>query len=127
VRTYYETTLTADFPNLYSRMWGNFTCGDGWECIIRNLSNQLDFLNEYAPLWVEAVQVKEKFGTLRYYVNISTDNKWWTDIVYALIDAAEARSALTCEECGSYGGKLRTGGWIRTLCDECEEKRGSSS
>lgn len=60
---------------------------------------------------VIAVQVKEKFGTLRFYVN---GGDRYTD---GVINMAEVMSAYTCEECGSPG-KSRTGGWIRTLCDK---------
>jgi len=35
---------------------------------------------------------------------------------------AENMAAITCEECGKPG-ELRTGGWMRTLCDEHEAER----
>lgn len=57
-----------------------------------------------------AEQVKEKFGTLRFYVREATPEQ------YALIEFAEAMSARTCEKCGSPGTP-RAGGWVRTLCD----------
>ena len=58
-------------------------------------------------------QIKEKFGGLRYYCSV--DN--YSD-VYALIQAAEAESFVTCEDCGKPG-ILRTGRhWLSTLCDE---------
>jgi hypothetical protein len=58
---------------------------------------------------VVAVQVKEKFGTLRFYVNGGDDT------TRGMIQMAEAMTAVTCEECGAPG---TTGGrgWIRTLC-----------
>ena len=65
---------------------------------------------------VVAVQVKEKFGGLRFYTNYS-DN-----VVNALISMAESMSYRTCEVCGTPG-KSRHGGWIRTLCDEHAEGR----
>ena len=55
-------------------------------------------------------QVKEKFGTLRYYCG-------GTDRIYAFVRLAERLSEHTCEECGRWG-KVRDGSWIRTLCDE---------
>jgi len=101
--------------------WG-FDVGGGWEPLIRELSQNLEFLNENTPVHVEAVQVKEKFGTLRFYVDGIEGGKFWADIVWALIDWAEAQSAWTCEVCGEWG-KRRDGGWIVTLCDKCEEER----
>jgi len=65
---------------------------------------------------VEAVQVKEKFGTLRFYVND------YTDAIENYINFAESMSACTCEECGKPG-KQTTKGWTITLCEDCQEKR----
>jgi hypothetical protein len=57
-----------------------------------------------------AVQVKEKFGGLRFYVQAATDKH------YSYISFAESMSYRTCEECGSPG-KTYTDGWHMTLCD----------
>ena len=62
-------------------------------------------------------QVKEKFGTLRFYVHKTTDAN------RALIDMAEHMSGVTCEDCGNRGIR-RGGGWIKTLCNEHAESRG---
>jgi len=57
-----------------------------------------------------AVQVKEKFGGLRFYVQAATDKH------YNYISFAESMSYKTCEECGAPG-KTYTDGWHMTLCD----------
>jgi len=57
-----------------------------------------------------AVQVKEKFGGLRFYVQAATDKH------YNYISFAESMSYVTCEECGAPG-KRYTDGWHTTLCD----------
>ena len=57
-----------------------------------------------------AVQVKEKFGGLRFYVQAATDKH------YSYISFAESMSYCTCEECGAPG-KTYTDGWHMTLCD----------
>jgi hypothetical protein len=57
-----------------------------------------------------AVQVKEKFGGLRFYVQAATDKH------YQYINFAESMSYRTCEECGNPG-KTYTDGWHMTLCD----------
>lgn len=58
---------------------------------------------------VVAVQVKEKFATLRFYVMDADDT------VYGMIRYAEALSGRVCEVCGSPG-KTVGKGWIKTLC-----------
>jgi len=61
---------------------------------------------------VEAVQVKEKYGTLRFYTNV------YDDRINSLTGFAESMSACTCEDCGSPGSP-DPGGWIKTRCDNC--------
>lgn len=60
---------------------------------------------------VVAIQVKEKFGGLRFYYS-GGDN--YIDGVVAM---AESLSYRTCEVCGAPGTSTE-GGWIRTLCEE---------
>jgi hypothetical protein len=66
------------------------------------------------------VQIKEKFGGLRFYTNGTTD------IHGAYIDFAECMASQTCEHCGKPGS-LRNSSWMKTLCDEhdaeAEKKR----
>jgi hypothetical protein len=70
---------------------------------------QLKTVPEACPQ-VVASQVKEKFGTLRFYYYGGDD------VVSGIERMAESMSAVMCEECGSPG-KPRSGGWIQTLCD----------
>lgn len=69
----------------------------------------------------EIHQVKEKFGTLRYYFG-TTKSGVESDIMYAIERWAENRSASTCESCGKFG-ELRGDSWVITLCDSCDEER----
>ncbi len=65
---------------------------------------------------VVAMQVKEKFGTLRFYYSGGDD------FVRGVAYMAESMSAVTCETCGAPGS-ARGGGWIRTMCDTHAEGR----
>lgn len=77
-----------------------------------NLAEALDKLPTIA-------QIKEKFGSLRFYVYNASEK------INNYITFAEAMSSRTCEVCGSPGSR-RDNGWIKTLCDkhhkEQEEK-----
>ena len=105
-----------------SLMMFGFDHGDGWNDLItvlcEGIQSHLDGLQRMAVFPespFEVLQVKEKFGTLRFYTN-------WTDSeIDKLIGEAEAKSAKTCEFCGK-DGKRRGGGWVRTLCDGCDEE-----
>ena len=90
-------------------------CGEGWYQIIDEALEKLSKIDE-----VVLFQIKEKFGGLRIYVGDkpSEHNKEIGDIIHA----AEEKAWKTCEYCGKPG-KTKGGGWILTLCDECEEKR----
>ena len=66
-----------------------------------------------------AVQVKEKFGGLRFYVQAATKEH------YNYISFAESMSYCTCEECGAPG-KRYTNGWHVTLCDIHAEMSGKT-
>lgn len=65
---------------------------------------------EYAKVPV-AVQVKEKFGSLRFYIHGGNDEQ------YALISFAERMSERTCEVCGKPG-KINKIGWLSCRCKE---------
>jgi len=67
-----------------------------------------------AELVPTVVQVKEKFGTLRFYIQAGTDAH------YNYISFAESMSAVTCETCGKPGKRLGRR-WIYTACEEHAE------
>jgi len=56
-------------------------------------------------------QIKEKFGTLRFYTDARVN-----------VEDIEKLSQITCERCGRFG-EYREGGWVKTLCLECNERR----
>lgn len=96
--------------------WG-FECDDGWFDIINtlcgNIQNYIDWQNKTGKNaeQVVAEQVKEKFGTLRFYYHGGDD------YIRGLVTMAESMSGLTCEVCGKPGS-LNDVGWLMTLCEE---------
>lgn len=90
-----------------SLMGFGFDCGDGWFDLIWRLCEDIEKLGP--PKGFEVVQVKEKFGELRFYANGSTD------AIEDRIDQATGESVKTCETCGAPG-ELQTGGWYFTAC-----------
>ena len=64
----------------------------------------------------EVLQVKEKFGGLRFYPNHHSD------AIDECIQKAQEQAVKTCMECGQ-AGKLRTSGWWHVTCDACEAAR----
>ena len=108
-----EKILKEKYPVILENMgtpyYGSIDVGDGWSGIIDKLCLQLS----ETPEPIKATQIKEKFGTLRFYTDVSTDQQ------DKFITSAENESAIVCEVCGRPG-KIRSSGrsWIKTLCDE---------
>jgi hypothetical protein len=122
--------LTKAFPLLY-RDKGlipfYFECHNGWFAIIYQLSAELERLIKKQKRWwkrlwrlfnriplpmTKVTQVKEKYGSLRFYISFGTAE------MYAAINKAEKLSEKTCEFCG-HPGKLHGKIWYYTLCDTC--------
>ena len=102
-----------------SGMGIGFRCGDGWYDIIYRLCERIEPL--VAALADRAsdfqiVQVKEKLGGLRFYVEGSNDE------IEAAIHSASELSILTCEVCGNPGNLEQDAtGWWKTLCASCRK------
>lgn len=106
--------LLRDFPKLYEHLERfGFRVDDGWEPIIRRLSEKLE------PLGVRAHQVKEKFGGLRFYFGFATDSlsPEQEAEIEAAIKEAEREADKTCEVCGEPGFLCVKGHWYKTLCE----------
>lgn len=126
-----DQQLCEKYPKIFSERHGDMTStamcwgfehGDGWYNLIdrlcANIQSHIDWTenNGGAVPQVVAEQVKEKFGTLRFYY------RGGDEYVRGLVDLAESMSGVTCEECGAPG-KRRSGGWLRTLCDTHAKER----
>lgn len=90
--------------------------GEGWKPIVSKAIKELEALGARID------QVKEKFGGLRLYYHMEPDGDHTYLKTDRIVDAAEAQCAITCEVCGEPG-KIRHGGWIKTLCDKHEAER----
>lgn len=112
---YLHNKYSTMFPE-EQRQWG-MGCGDGWFRIIDKLCANIKHHVEWKAKQnkpippVVVTQVKEKFGTLRFYYDGGDD------YISGLVSMAEAMSESTCEECGDVGSR-RGSGWIKTLCDK---------
>lgn len=126
----FVTRLQTNFPEMFSSQYGGIETNPGWWPLIESLSSVIHHhvkytnerratLLEHNPYGVEipdevepvtVLQVKEKFGGLRYYTSGGDE------FVSGAIRMAEAMSVKICEVCGNPG-KIREGGWLKTHCD----------
>ena len=119
-----EAALYKKYPKIFRQRklpmtetcmcWG-ISCGDGWYKIIDDLCADIQVFCDQNKCQIEATQVKEKFGTLRFYTGASCDS------VEDMIEEACKLSAKTCEHCGSTAkdAKLRGKCWLSTSCKKC--------
>lgn len=104
--------LTEKFNKIFSPDF-YFECDEGWYDLLSDLCSKIQsYCDEGKCEQVKALQVKEKFATLRFY------HSGGDDCVYKLIDEAEAKSAETCEITGGHGILHRRGYYYKTLCKE---------
>lgn len=82
--------------------------GKGWHSIVQSL---IDDAN--AEPDCQILQVKEKFGGLRFYTSGASPK------LNKLIEAAEEASNSICEFCGNPGEHKDIGHWIKTSCETC--------
>lgn len=94
-------------------------CGEGWKDLYQPI---IDYINSFNKdkkdeEQIHILQIKEKFGGLRFY----TDK--YTEKLRDMIRVAEAKSYNTCEICGKYIEKpINENCWIYALCQECRDK-----
>lgn len=114
--------LPSTFPRLFPTgqlAWG-FEVGDGWVPLIELLCARIDALLQTAPnASFTVMQVKEKFGTLRFYYLISNASDQVATAVQLAVEAAEKASQHICERCGASGETTDMKGWRMTLCPDC--------
>lgn len=116
-----DELICRTFPLLYrdrrapmtqtAMCWG--FPGDGWFSLLWECSAAIEAELAKLPEGERpcAVQVKEKFGTLRFYM--SGEN----DAISAAIRRAEERSRVECEDCGA-AGEVRGHGWLYCSCEK---------
>jgi hypothetical protein len=95
-----------------------FSHGDGWFNIIKNLVEDLSKIDDELKS-IKVIQIKEKFGTLRFYVEC--DKFIWKQ-VQDRIAKTDIESETTCEICGKTG-VLTTKGWWSVRCNKCIKEK----
>jgi hypothetical protein len=102
--------------------WGRWIGHDaGWYPIAVACDERLSAID---PDYV-VHQIKEKFGTLRYYCAPSGEPS--PELLNAfddIISEAERASALTCERCSEPGVLHETNHLVKTLCASCADTLG---
>ncbi len=141
-----EKQLVTKYPKLFSDYGEDmkdtplafgFECGDGWfnliEALCGSIQSHCDFINRiYPPIQIQAVavQVKEKYGSLRFYLDYHhAENLEDHDMekfhktchfIDGMVSMAEAMSERVCGHCGEAFRLDRNRPFPHSICDACE-------
>lgn len=140
--------LCKKYPSIFREMGGDpkdscmawgIECGDGWhdllDILCKTITSHVDHANRLWPslkFAVVAAQVKEKYGSLRFYTDfvyahdleihdLDKVNKYINEI-NGMIMMAEIMSAHICENCGEKGTRGNEV-FPRVECDSCNTLR----
>lgn len=89
-----------------------------WVPLVDSLCQELqEFYDTKQIEQGKCVQVKEKFGTLRFYTHVSLDGE------DEIISKYERKSMEICQECGCTDCNIiKTKSWVTYLCKPCTIK-----
>lgn len=128
-----QTSIKSAYPDLFRISRSNPTaiqyrgieCGDGWLEIVQQFCADItaiaanDGLTINTENYPKFLQIKEKFGNLRIYMNLAGLSSAGLDLARDKIFQAEGSSLGVCERCGEPG-ELRKSSWWHVKCDACE-------
>jgi len=126
-----DDLLVSKYPKIFKNRnasmletamcWG-FDCRNGWFWLLDNLCKCIQSYLDNNPHLkvgqVVATQVKEKYGSLRFYYEGGNET------IHGMVWLAEHQSYNICEECGATEDIGNTAGWISIRCKTCAEKEG---
>lgn len=130
MKTELEMELVKKYPKILKNYKGDplqtcmcfgMECGDGWYKLLDDCMNKIQYFcdvcsKEGEEVQVVADQIKEKFGTLRFYISSYCSNDIQNDIIDDIVAEAERQSEHICEETGEMGSVCKRGGWLKCLC-----------
>ena len=111
-----KAELRAKFPRLYADVergsaWSmdHVSCGRGWRALIQRV-----FMIAESDPDVRVGQVKEKWGSLRIYLDYPDEKP----VLALAVRAARKESESTCEACGEPGDLAQLPPhWVKALCE----------
>lgn len=132
--------VTAAFERLTKIPDYGFSCDDGWMPLLGIIAREIAAIPKADRKGFRLDQVKEKWGTLRFYYSFGNRNKVSEISIVSpdgisstrlksgtsearskiakIVTAAETASYFICEECGRPGRPGSTGSYVQTLCHE---------
>ena len=127
---------------VYNTFWAyGYEHGSGWYNLLCEMCDEIiaAYTNANEPLDITVQQVKEKFGSLRFYYSVGGVNRHFHAIdclghgtfrispvqkpvhreIAHIVQRYEQKSKTVCEKCGKHGVLRSDLRWVLTLCDDC--------
>ena len=103
----------------------------GWFALVDRLCSDIEALLRNRAERFVVVQVKEKFGGLRFYYDwddagdaaVDLETPLLRERVRALVDETRRRTTLICQRCGAPAVLKSHGGWTAALCHQHASQR----
>ena len=112
--------LLEKYPKIFDRCIYNigWHVPETWISLVDELCTEIQKACDEQGHQITCVQMKEKFGALRFYVHQASPE------IYTLITKYENMSIEICQECGCKDCNISptTSEWIIYLCDSCKIK-----
>jgi predicted transposase YbfD/YdcC len=110
------SSLQSKYPEFF-REHRTIECSNGWYHIVKDALKSF----RHRKINININQIKEKFGGLRIYFDISeeefaVDRALMHNEAEQIVREAEMKSMKTCKICGKAGKTININGWYRTLC-----------
>lgn len=103
----YNFTWLDDMPTGWRLAFGEQMCEE-----IQQELERVNYVDEY-----DILQIKEKYGSLRWYTGAIPIES----LLYEIVEKYEYLSEKTCIECGNPATYMTTG-WIMPICEDCKNK-----
>ncbi len=95
---------------------------EGWINLVDNLcadlNNLMEEMDPENTTNLVVLQVKEKFGSLRFYYHIDTENNSLYQRLKEAIHRAEVNSQTVCQFTGQHGELCMHNRWLMVLCED---------
>lgn len=126
-KDYPEIFKDKDLPETESCMFRGVDTGDGWFGLINSLCEALQQETDEGNYpQVVAEQVKNKYGSLRFYFRLEhtgeSNPARSVEYLKGMVSFAEKMSNTICEKCGAPGKRHGLPPRVYVCCDACTQK-----
>jgi len=127
----FVTKVTNRFTKFLHKPIG-FETGPGWRPMLWALLEEIEVIAIPYKIEIELQQVKEKFGSLRFYYmthykepNVQIENRQSAaKLIESIVDSYEEKSCNICDMTGRYYKyRIASGSWVYACCYDAFIKR----